>query len=254
MGYQRRVHGDSSIGSKRRTMIKIAILVCLAALAAAEADADAYYGPYGYSQYSQGYNWPMNYGSNWPMYSGNMWSMHHGYNYGKRSAEAEPTADADAYYGPYSGYNWNMNNNWNMNRNWNMNNMNYMNNRNMYSGNMWNRYGMQQRYNSYNYGKRSADAEPKAEPKAEAEAEPEAEPEAEAYNWPMMNMMNSGYNWPMNSGYMWHRPGMQGYSYHSYNYGKRSAEADAWYGPYGYPRYMSYMNRPYHYYGYRYHF
>merc|ERR1711874_510807 len=151
MGYQRRVHGESSIESNRRTMIKIAILVCLAALAAAEADADAFYGPYGYSQYSQGYNWPMNYGPNWPMYSGNMWSMHHGYNYGKRSAEAEPTADADAYYGPYSGYNWNMNNNWNMNRNWNM-----------YSGNMWNRYGMQQRYNSYNYGKRSADAEPKA--------------------------------------------------------------------------------------------
>merc|ERR1712232_1308682 len=236
----------SSIGSKRRRMIKIAILVCLAALAAAEADADAYYGPYGYSQYSQGYNWPMNYGPNWPMYSGNMWSMHHGYNYGKRSAEAEPTADADAYYGPYSMNNWNM-----------------------YSGNMWNRYGMQQRYNSYNYGKRSADAEPKAEaaaepkaeaeaeaePKAEAEAEPKAEADAEAYNWPMMNMMNSGYNWPMDSGYMWYRPGMQGYSsYHSYNYGKRSAEADAWYGPYGYPRFMSYMNRPYHYYGYRYHF
>merc|ERR1712038_397660 len=117
----------------------------------------------------------------------------------------------------------------------------------MYSGNMWNRYSMQQRYNSYNYGKRSADAEPKAEA--------EAEPEADAYNWPMMNMMNSGYNWPMNSGYMWYRPGMQGYSsYHSYNYGKRSAEADAWYRPYGYPRFMSYMNRPYHYYGYRYHF
>merc|ERR1712241_1264429 len=153
--------------------------------------------------------------------------MHHGYNYGKRSAEAEPAADADAYYGPYSGYNWN-------------------------------RYGMQQ---GYNYGKRSAEAEPKAEaaaePKAEAEAKPEAEadaePEADAYNWPMMNMMNSGYNWPMNSGYMWNGP-MQGYSYHSYNYGKRSAEADAWYGPYGYPRFMSYMNRPYHYYGYRYHF
>merc|ERR1712241_1506869 len=109
----------------------------------------------------------MNYGSNWPMYSGNMWSMHHGYNYGKRSAEAEPAADADAYYGPYSGYNWNMN------RNWNMNNMNYMNNWSMYSGNMWNRYGMQQ---GYNYGKRSADAEPKAEAAAEPKAEAEAKP------------------------------------------------------------------------------
>merc|ERR1712241_664545 len=112
--------------------------------------------------------------------------------------------------------------------------MNNMNNWNMYSGNMWYRYGMQQGYNSYNYGKRSADAEPKAEaaaePKAEAEAKPEAEadaePEADAYNWTMMDMMNSGYNWPMDSGYMWNGP-MQGYSYHSYNYGKRSAEADA---------------------------
>merc|ERR1711953_556602 len=204
----------SSIGSKRRTMIKIAILGCLAALATAEADADAFYGPYGYSQYSQGYTWPMNYGPNWPMYSGNMWSMHHGYSYGKRSADAEPTAeaeavaDAEAYYHPYgygysNGYDWNMNNNWNnnwnmnmnnnwnknwhmnnMNNNWNMNYMNYLN-----SGNMWNRYGMQQRYGNYNYGKRSADAEP---------------------------MM---------------------------------------YGPWGYPRYMGYMNRPYHYYGYpAYHF
>merc|ERR1712241_19001 len=136
----------------------------------------------------------MYHGQNWPMYSGNMWSMHHhGYNYGKRSAEAEP------YYRPYSGYNWNMNNvnnMYSMNNNWNMNSMN---NWPMYSGNMWNRYGMQQRYNSYNYGKRSADAEPKAEaaaepkaepeaePKAEAKAEPkaeaDAEPEADAYNW-----------------------------------------------------------------------
>merc|ERR1711994_1077138 len=141
-----------------------------------------------------------------------------------------------------------------------MNNMNYMNNWPMYSGNMWNRYGMQQRYNSYNYGKRSADAEPKAEaaaePKAEAAAEPKAEAEAEAEPKAEADAEPDaeGYNWPMISGYMWYRPGMQGYSYHSYNYGKRSAEADAWYGPYGYPRYMSYMNRPYHYYGYRYHF
>merc|ERR1712045_1052943 len=92
-----------------------------------------------------------------------MWRMQHGYNYGKRSAEAEPTADADAYYRPYSGYNWNMNSAYNMNNNWNMNNMN---NWPMSSGNMWNRYGMQQRYrnyNSYNYGKRSAEAEPTAD-------------------------------------------------------------------------------------------
>ena len=109
---------------------------------------------------------------------------------------------------------------------------------------------MQQRYNSYNYGKRSADAEPKAEAAAEPKAEADAEPKAEAYNWPMMNMMNSGYNWPMSSGYMWNGP-MQGYSYHSYNYGKRSAEAEPMYDFYGYPYYMNmnYMNRPYYYYG-----
>merc|ERR1711913_90804 len=162
---------QSSLESNRRTMIKIAIAVCLAALAAAEADADAFYGPYGY-----GYNMPRYYGQDWPIYSGNMWSMRHGYNYGKRSADAEPEADADAYYHPYM--NWPMNSGFNMN---------YMNN-----WNMWNRYGMQQGYNSYSYGKRSADAEPKA---------------------------------------------------------------DAWYGPYGYSmNYMSYMNRPYNFYGYRYHF
>merc|ERR1711874_762383 len=90
------------------------------------------------------------------------------------------------------------------------------------------------------------------------------------YNWPM----NSGYNWNMNNmnnmnmnnmnmnmnmnnmnnmnymnnmnmnRYMWNRPGVQ----QGYNYGKRSADAEPMmYGPWGYPRYMSYMNRPYHY-------
>merc|ERR1712045_844486 len=93
--------GDSSIDSNRRTMIKIAIVVCLAALAAAEADADAWYGPYGYSN-SWNNNW-MGYGNNWPMMSGyrqmNYMNGHEGHrfqSYGKREAEAEPEADADA--------------------------------------------------------------------------------------------------------------------------------------------------------------
>merc|ERR1719150_2552778 len=115
--------------------------------------------------------------------------MHHGYSYGKRSADAEPTAEADAYYRPYSGYNWNMNSAYNMNNNWNMNNMN----------NNWN-----------------------------------------------MNNMNNNWNMNMNSGYNmnnhWNR------NSNSYSYGKRSADAEPMmYGPWGYPRYMSYMNRPYHY-------
>merc|ERR1712142_1225694 len=55
----------------------------------AEAEADAYYGYYGYARpYAYGYR---SYG--YPAY---------GY-YGKRSADAEPKADADAYYGVY-GY------------------------------------------------------------------------------------------------------------------------------------------------------
>merc|ERR1711990_1316784 len=52
--------------SNRRTMIKIAIVVCLAALTAAEADADAWYQPYGYSMYGNNWN-NMNsmYPNNW---------------------------------------------------------------------------------------------------------------------------------------------------------------------------------------------
>merc|ERR1712066_1140556 len=103
-------------------MIKIAIVVCLAALASAEAEADAWYSPY-YNMY--GNNWNM-YGNNWNMMGNNRfhWNrpgMEQGYryNYGKRSADAEP--EAEAFYGPYSyssfGYNWPMNYNmyYNMN-------------------------------------------------------------------------------------------------------------------------------------------
>merc|ERR1712006_59010 len=80
--------------------------VCFAALAAAEAEADAWYGPYGYSN-----NWGYN-----MMYGNKMNNMngHEGHRYQsfhKREAEAEP--EAEAFYGPYSysnwGYNWPMN-------------------------------------------------------------------------------------------------------------------------------------------------
>merc|ERR1719326_2170377 len=71
-------------------MIKFVVLACVAALAAAEADADAYYAglgypdadayygyygyPYGYRAYGYGYGYPYRYG----------------HYYGKRSADAEP--------------------------------------------------------------------------------------------------------------------------------------------------------------------
>merc|ERR1711902_461032 len=79
----------------------VAALCLFAAVHAApetEADADAYYGAYGYGHLAHhgygyghhGYAHPYAYG-------------HHGY-YGKRSADAEaaPAADADAYYAPYA--------------------------------------------------------------------------------------------------------------------------------------------------------
>merc|ERR1719397_129334 len=107
------------------------IQVCLAALASAEAEADAWYGPYSnWNMY--GNNWNMN-GNNWNMMNGNNWNMYwnrpgmqegYRFNYGKRSADAEPEAepDAEAFYGPYSyssfGYNWPMNNNMNYNMNY----------------------------------------------------------------------------------------------------------------------------------------
>merc|ERR1719439_278189 len=173
-------------------MIKIAIVACLAALAAAEAGADAWYGPYGYS------NWGNNmmYGNNWPMMSGyrqmNYMNGHEGHryqSYGKRSAEAEPEADAEAFYGNYGYSNWGNNmmygNNWPMNYN-------------MY---YWNRPSYTQ-YRTF-YHKRSADAE--------------AEPEADAWyrpygysNWGN-NMMYMN-NWPMN--YNMYRPNM----YYNYRY------------------------------------
>merc|ERR1712244_43918 len=120
--------GHSSIESNRRTMIKIAILACLAALAAAEADADAWYQPYGYSNWNN--NW-MGY-NNWNMYNNNNWNMYsNNWNrpsytqyrtfYHKRSADAE--ADADAWYQPYgySSSNWGYNrmNGYNMMGYWN---------------------------------------------------------------------------------------------------------------------------------------
>merc|ERR1719228_435497 len=90
--------------------------------AEAEPEAEAFYGPYSYSNF--GNNWPMNYNN---MYS-NMWNQqnmyqdqynmpgysqgyrqmndmngHEGHRYQsfhKREAEAEP--EAEAFYGPYS--------------------------------------------------------------------------------------------------------------------------------------------------------
>merc|ERR1711962_1442599 len=70
------------MGSKTRTMLKLALgLVFLASLAQVEA---YYYLPHvGYSVY--GYHWPYH-------------QTRYTHYYGKREAEAEPEADAEAYY------------------------------------------------------------------------------------------------------------------------------------------------------------
>merc|ERR1719350_203209 len=88
--------------------MKFALVVCFAALVAAEPEAkpeaEALYGYYGHPYAYGGYR-AYGYGA-YPY-------AHHGYVYGKRSADAEPKAeaDADAYYGyygygarPYYGY------------------------------------------------------------------------------------------------------------------------------------------------------
>merc|ERR1719500_2302561 len=79
--------------------------------AAAEPNADAYYGAYGYGLGYSGYH-----GLGYRSYGYGAYPYaHRGYYYGKRSADAEPTAaaepEADAYYGyygygarPYYGY------------------------------------------------------------------------------------------------------------------------------------------------------
>merc|ERR1712110_732349 len=54
MGYQRRVHGDCTRCIQQFNMNKFAVVVCLAAVVNAEADADAalLYGAYGYGGYA----------------------------------------------------------------------------------------------------------------------------------------------------------------------------------------------------------
>merc|ERR1712193_8498 len=66
-----------------------------------KADADAFFGR---SYYQPQQQWgPSSYSDNWNMrYNPQMWGTQSGYfnnHFNKRSADAEPTADADAFYG-----------------------------------------------------------------------------------------------------------------------------------------------------------
>merc|ERR1712112_540180 len=81
MGYQRRVHGECGTEATADNM-KLLVAVSLALLGMAVDEP-------GYGYYGLGYGHGYGYG-------------HHGY-YGKRSADAEPTAAAEPGYG-YGGY------------------------------------------------------------------------------------------------------------------------------------------------------
>jgi len=125
----------------------LAVAITLVAAVSAEADADAYYAPYfapyAYGAYTfGGKSAPCVNAANVPVPCAGAPYAYHGYPYaahyyGKRSADAEPEADADAYYG-YYGYA-----------------------RPYAYGYRSYGYGYPYRYGYY--GKRSADAEPEAE-------------------------------------------------------------------------------------------
>merc|ERR1712110_1374709 len=178
MGYQRRVHGDCTWYIQQFNMNKFAVVVCLAAAVNAEADADAalLYGAYGYGGYAAApyaygaYPYAAAYAAGYGVTNGAntasiaglapaaVPAVAGGYagagryvansagvvHVAKRSADAEPEADADAYYLGYGGYGYGLG----------------------YAG-----YGYGHGYAGYAapyggyayYGKRSADAEPKAD-------------------------------------------------------------------------------------------
>merc|ERR1712071_679573 len=99
-----------ALGKEQLKMLKSIAFACLVAVAFAdaeakpEAEADAYYGYYGHGLGYAGYGYGHGLG-----YAGYGYGHGLGYRgyYGKRSADAEPTAaaepkaDADAYYGYY---------------------------------------------------------------------------------------------------------------------------------------------------------
>ena len=146
--------------------------------------------------------------------------------YGKRSADALPVADAeadaDAYY-PYY-YNWNLGNSINRNIYGNTLN-NFHQNRPVPNNIYFSRPALLSQYMSY-YGKRSAEALPAAEAEAEADAY-----YPYYYNWNLVNRnnwnmygntMNNVYQRPVTSNRISNRPSML-LQYTNY-YGKRSDE------------------------------
>merc|ERR1712130_965572 len=107
----RRVHGILRLAlGEGTTNMKLFVFACLVAMALADAepkaDADPYYGYYGLGYHSLGYGL-RSYGYGLGHYGygyGLGYRGYYGGYYGKRSADAEPTATADAEADPYYGY------------------------------------------------------------------------------------------------------------------------------------------------------
>merc|ERR1712002_1246790 len=132
--------GSLALSSRMKMLIVLALAACVA------ADADPYYyGGYGlgYGGYGLGYR---SYGLGYGGYG--LGYRSYGY-YGKRNADAEPKADADPYY--YGGYG-----------------LGYRSYGYGGYGLGYRSYGLGYGYGGYGgyrgyYGKRDADAEPKAD-------------------------------------------------------------------------------------------
>merc|ERR1712059_138581 len=231
----------------------------------AKADADPFYdygynvGYHGMPYYGHGGQWSHN-GYNleshgWPYYGhGGQWGhrSHEGMsNYGKRSADAEPTAKSDAeptakadadpfydygysfgYHGmPYYGYG----------EQWSHNGYNSGSHGWPYYG-----YGGQWGHRSnggmFNYGKRSADAEPTAKADADPTAKADADPFYDyGYNFGYHGMPYYGYGeqWSHNG----YNSGSHGWPY--YGYGGQ------WGHNFGYRGYPYYSNGGNYGHGYR---
>merc|ERR1712122_442524 len=87
---------ESSSLESNKMMKSIAVVaLCMFAAVAGEADASADAG-YLYGHYGYGHLGYAHHG-----YYGYPYARHYGHYYGKRSAAAEPKADADAFYGYY---------------------------------------------------------------------------------------------------------------------------------------------------------
>jgi len=187
-------------------MIKAILFACLATVAFAEADAKAdpwvtYAGVGGY-----GLGYGLGHYAGYGGYGLGYGGVHY---LGKRSADAEPKADADPYY--YGGYG-----------------LGYAHHG--YGLGYGGYYGHRLGYAGYHglgyYGKRSADAEPKAD----------ADPYY--YGGYGLGYAHHGYGLGY-GGYYGHRLGYAGYHGLGY-YGKRSADAEPkadadpyYYGGYG---------------------